>query len=201
MTSPGAPTLTLVPTRLELDRMDELGPRAGLVELCGFGPVAAAFRTAELLARYSPRRVLLLGIAGTHDPSTLPIGAASTFAEVRLEGVGAGEGEGLVGPGALGLTQWGAVEDRLPLAGHRERILLTVCAASRGTEQAARRATGVHAEDMEAFGVALACQASGTPLTVVRGISNLAGDGDVGGWCIDEALASARDLALGELLP
>jgi len=199
VTSPGAPTLTLVPTRLELDRLGELGPQAGLVELCGFGPVAAAFRAGELLLRYGPRRVLLLGIAGTHDAATLPIGTASTFGEVRLEGVGAGEGEDLVGPGALGLAQWGAVEDRLPLAGQPGRTLLTVCAASRGEAQASRRARGVHAEDMEAFGVALACQASGTPLTVVRGISNLAGDGDVGKWQIDEALAAARDLAVREL--
>ena len=55
------------------------------------------------------------------------------------------------------------------------------------------------AEDMEAFGVALACHARQTPLTVVRGISNLAGDGDVAGWRIDEALTAARALALQEL--
>lgn len=204
VTSPGAPTLILVPTPLERERLGPLGPGLGLTELCGFGPVAAAARTAALLAHLAPRRVLLVGIAGTFDPALLPVGAASTFDGVRLEGVGAGEAAGLVGPGELGLPQWedgeGPITDHLALVGQEGRTLLTVCAASRGADQAGRRAaSGALAEDMEAFGVALACRAAGTPLTVVRGASNLAGDGDTSGWRIDEALAAARDLALEAL--
>ena len=204
VSSPGAPNLILVPTSLERDRLGGIGPGRGLVELCGFGPVAAAARAAALLAHLAPRRVLLVGIAGTLDPARLPVGAASTFDEVRLEGVGAGEGAGLVGPAELGFPQWedrgGQVTDRLPLVGREGRTLLTVCAASRGADQTGRRAAGgALAEDMEAFGVALACRAAGVPLTVVRGASNLAGDGDTAGWCVDAALAAARVLALETL--
>jgi futalosine hydrolase len=48
---------------------------------------------------------------------------------------------------------------------------------------------------MEAFGVAFACHLARVPLTVVRGISNAAGNRDKGDWRLDEALTSALDLA------
>lgn len=72
--------------------------------------------------------------------------------------------------------------------------LLTVCAASATPEEARLRRTrhpAAKAEDMEGFGVALACERLGTPLRIVRGISNVAGDRRQGGWKVDEALAAA----------
>ncbi len=50
------------------------------------------------------------------------------------------------------------------------------------------------AEDMEAFAVALACQLHSIDLTVVRGISNLAGDRDKSRWQIRQSLAQAHAL-------
>jgi len=45
---------------------------------------------------------------------------------------------------------------------------------------------------MEAYSVAVAARLHGVPLTVVRGISNLAGDRDHSRWRMTEALQAAR---------
>ena len=197
--SPGAPTLILIPTQGEWARLQALGglpPEAGILCRSGFGPVAAAARTAQLLATLAPRRVLLLGIAGTFDPARLPVGSAALFGSVELEGVGAGSLES----SALGFEQWDGVGERLELEGPPENHLLSVCRATRGEAQLAeRRRRGALAEEMEAFGVALACHLAGTPLAVIRGASNPVGESDRGSWKIDQALAAARDLALAEL--
>ncbi len=207
----GSPTLLLIPTALERRRLEDLGglpPGTALFETAGFGPVAAAARTAELLARLTPRRVLLAGIAGAYDTGADPIGSALVFDAVALTGVGVGEGAGLLGPPALGFPQWPAgpgtpaIEDRLPL--HRPRpvpapggLLLTTCAASADAEQAAerrRRFPAARAEDMEGFAVALACALAGVPLAIVRGISNLVGDREPTRWSVPRALAAVHTL-------
>ncbi|MBJ76748.1 MAG: futalosine hydrolase [Planctomycetes bacterium] len=199
------PTLVLIPTPLERDRLESLGDpvgKPGWTHLCGFGPVAAAARTAELLARLQPARVLLIGCAGTHAPQTHPVGTAWRFDSVAIDGIGAGEGDQILGPADLGLPQWTeqgeAVHDRLPLEGGDAGLLLTVCSAAGDEPQAERRRTRfpeARAEDMEAFGVALACHLARVPLTVVRGISNAAGVRDKGEWQLDEALTNALALA------
>lgn len=122
--SPGSPTLILVPTAVEERRIEDHGgfdAGLGVVALCGFGPIAAAARTAELLATWRPGRVVLVGIAGTFDPEILPIGRALAFDAVAVEGIGAGEGRDLAGPAALGFPQWPgnggaeAIHDRIVL--------------------------------------------------------------------------------------
>jgi futalosine hydrolase len=172
-----AATLVLVPTEIERRAFEALGglpPAAGRAELCGFGPVAAAARTSQLLARLAPRRVLLTGIAGSFDLDAAPLGTAATFARVLLDGVGAGRGNRFLSPTRLGLPQWvgpPSVQEDLPLAGDGERALLTVCAASASPVELAERRErypDALAEDMEAFGVALACRLARVPLVVVR---------------------------------
>ncbi len=222
----GSPTLVLVPTALERSRLDDqggLGAGAALVHLCGFGPIAAAARTAGLIERLRPARVLLVGIAGTFDAERMPVGTARAFHAVAVEGIGAGEGRDLVGPAALGFPQWpgaesgrkDAIHDRIALAhedtwraisgenpGARDALLLSTCAASASSEQArVRRARHPEAlaEDMEGFAVAFACALAGVPVTIVRGASNLVGDRDPAHWRIPAALAAARERAL-ELL-
>jgi futalosine hydrolase len=216
----GSPTLLLFPTDLERRRFLDAGglpPGLALPALCGFGPVAAAARTAELLARLRPRRVLLLGIAGAYDLADDPLGCARSFDAVTLDGVGAGEGEGLRGPSALGFPQWPgsvgedqpAIEERLSLdrpppgSGVLARpLLVSSCAAADGevmAERRRRRFPGAAAEDMEAFAVAFACALARVPLCVVRGISNLVGDRDPRRWRIPQALAAARTAAIAAL--
>lgn len=212
-TSSVSPLLLLVPTAMELDCLTELGgfePGSCIVKLCGFGPIAAAARTADLLAALRPARVMLLGLAGTYDAEQFPIGSALEFAEVAIDGLGAGEAARFRGPTELGFPQWedegtrARIFDRIALdttrpAGRERKLLLSVCATSDTPAMAGNRRTRyplAAAEDMEGFGVALACAHPGAQLRIVRGISNVAGDRDPAHWRVREALASAREIAL-----
>jgi futalosine hydrolase len=212
-------TLLLVPTDLER-RLLAPALAAGMaatdrLECCGFGVVAAAARTAALLAEHAADRVLLVGIAGRLD-ARLDIGAAYRFDRVACYGVGAGSGDGFVPAEALGWSQWpgdpadpaAVVGDMIHLPmdvvgrGLAHGLLLTVCAASATAEDVARRTKlfpAAVAEDMEGFGVALACRLAGVPLTIIRGISNTAGDRDHARWRVPEALAAAAALSLQTL--
>lgn len=211
--SSGSATLLLIPTDLELRRFLDLGglpPGLAQVELCGFGPLAAAARSAQLIARLRPARVLLLGIAGAYDTVAHPVAEAFEFADVAVEGIGVGSGAELMSPPELGFPQWPGsdvgesgrrIDVRLPLAAGESDgpLLLTTCAASAHQEQAALRREhfpDAVAEDMEGFGVAMACSLAGVPLRIVRGISNQVGDRDSGNWRIPGALAAARRLAV-----
>ena len=209
MSQPGDRALILVPTALELSGLIELGGFPGFAppETCGFGPVSAAARTTQLLAERRPPLACLVGLAGALGPAAL--GTARVFARVRLEGVGVGAGGAFVPASEIGFAQWeggaeGRIEEALDLAraeGSAEE-LLTVCAASADPQEAAERRVRhprAAAEDMEAFGVALACRLLETPLVVVRGLSNRAGERDRTGWRVREALAAARILALERL--
>jgi futalosine hydrolase len=211
-------TLVIVPTEPER-RLLTPALAAGLgssvpMELCGFGPVAAAARTAALIAAHAPSRVLLVGIAGRLD-ARLDIGAAYRFDRVACYGVGAGSGDGFVPAEALGWSQWpgdppdpaAAVGDMIELPAHvggvpAHGLLLTACTASATAEDVLRRMKlfpAAVAEDMEGFAVALACRLAGVPLTIIRGISNTAGDRDHARWRVPEALAAAAALSLQTL--
>ena len=77
-------------------------------------------------------------------------------------------------------------------------MLLTCCAASANAQEAAARRDRFPeavAEDMEGFGVAMACALAGVPLQIVRGISNEVGDRDHRNWQINTALTAAATLA------
>jgi futalosine hydrolase len=204
----------LVPTALELERFRDQGglaPGTALVELSGFGPVAAAARTAALLASLRPRRVLLVGIAGTYDEERFPVGSARSFDAVAIDGIGVGEGAGFRGPRQVGFPQWPGEPDGSPIddtlalappAGFDEGLLLTACAASDSSAQARERRARhprALAEDMEGFAVAFACALAYVPCAIVRGASNTVGDRDPRHWRVAAALADARRRAL-ELL-
>ena len=217
-------TLILIPTELERSRLREaLGDHrshGARLELCGFGVVASAARTASLLSTEFFDHVVLVGIAGAIDPQ-LRVGDAHCFAEVACHGIGAGEGPGFISAGAMGWPQWPGdppnaaqeIGDVLPcharagggvqkddgsaaaVAGSGQ--LLTVCAASGSDAELATRRSlfpKAVAEDMEGFGVATACRMAGVPLGIIRGISNRAGNRDVATWRIAEALAAAGSL-------
>ena len=205
-------TLILVPTQLELARLEDSGgfpPEHAWTAVCGFGVAAAAARTADLLARHAPKQVLLVGIAGAYDIETHPTGTALAFNAVASHGIGAGEGDSFQGPSSLGFPQWpaseeaGAVEDLIELqTPGGDGLLLTTCAASDSAERASKLLElhpGALAEDMEGFGVALACHLARTPCWIVRGISNQVGDREPTHWRIPTALSAARRHAL-ELL-
>jgi len=207
-------TLVLVPTEVERTHLAPLlavcpGDQQR-IELCGFGLVAAAARTAALIAAHAPTRVLLVGIAGRYD-DRLAIGAAYRFERVACFGVGVGSDERFVAAGALGWHQWpgdppspatviGDVIDcgwPSAAAAADGGLLLSACAAAASPGDVAVRTKLVPAaaaEDMEGFAVALACRLAGLPLEIVRGISNTAGDRDHAHWQIPRALTAAADL-------
>lgn len=196
-------TLVLVPTEIErrhLARHPNFDA-AACCELCGFGPVAAAARTASLIAAQKPARVILAGIAGTYDRQRLPVGAAAVFGRVVMYGIGVGTGSRFVPAGAMGFPQWPGngdddrtIDDELGLSipvPAAAGPLLTCCAASVSADEARRRTQfhpGVLAEDMEGFGVAVACRLAAVPLAITRGISNLAGNRSTSRWQVPEAM-------------
>ena len=208
-------TLILVPTDLERRILEPLvAPALGrddLLELCGFGPVAAAARTSMLLARHRPDRVLLIGIAGRIDEN-LAVGTAYRFRQVGCFGIGIGSQDAFIPAGTLGWPQWpGDAADASPAIGDtiacaadgpaapQADLLLTACAASAtAADVRARMRTfpAAAAEDMESFAVAFACRLAGVPFDVVRGISNTAGDRDKSRWQTTDALQAAGDLAV-----
>ncbi|MEZ6121923.1 MAG: futalosine hydrolase [Planctomycetaceae bacterium] len=209
-------TLVLIPTEFErsltdLDQRLQAFPDVEIA-VCGFGPVAAAVQSTRLIADHRPERVILAGIAGAYT-SELAIGRAYGFRAVGLDGVGAGEAEGFRSAAELGwrqsansiggITQQsaGGSEERLPLQCDadlpRAELLLTVCSSAADALQVTRRCQrypGAVAEEMEGFSVALACRLADVPLTVIRGISNVAGNRNQRDWRCREAMASAVDL-------
>jgi futalosine hydrolase len=206
MTAPS--TLVLVPTERERQQLTALPGFAvdARCELCGFGPVAAAARAATVVARHRPDRVMLIGIAGTYSPAALAIGTATVFDSVTMHGVGVGAGAGFISAAALGFHHW--QEDQSPASdldtlslstvGTAAAGLLTCCTASVDAEEAdlrRRQYPHVSAEDMESYGVALACRLAEVPLAVVRGLSNEVGDRELVRWRIREALEAAWLLA------
>lgn len=218
-------TLILIPTALERDvLLPRLEPALGsedCVELCGFGLVAAAARTCQLIERLRPNRLLLVGIAGTYCDD-LPPGSAVTFSEVTCFGIGAGDGVGHQTVGDMGWNHIGGlrtdnnpgdavVSDRIALRAmqtsgdeliDRRVQLLSVAAASGNAQDAEarrRRFPEAAAEDMEGFAVALAGRLAGIEVTIVRGISNHAGDRDMANWQVEPALQAAADQAVRAL--
>lgn len=206
--------LVLIPTAIERAAMHVFAANTVnasgnvVVELCGFGPIAAAANTARLLQVHKPTKVLLLGIAGAFANQS-SIGQALCFSAVASYGVGAGAGNAHIPGHKLGFTQvlGGSVSitnqaaEELPLDSEstRRRLLITACSASADDAERSERLKifpDALAEDMEGFGVALACQQIGTSLSIVRGISNLVGDRNRDHWRIDVALRSASELGI-----
>ncbi len=193
--------LILVPTDFELGKLhphlQNLDHESVEVSVCGFGPIAAAARTATLIEKHQPKAVLIAGIAGSLN-NALPVGEATIFSDVSIDGIGAGSGDGFESAEEMGWDFWGSIGSKLELNGATKDVsLLTVCAGSGSAEQASSRCErfpGAMAEDMETFAAAFAAQAVGVPLTAIRGISNVAGQRDKQHWRIDEALSAAAEL-------
>lgn len=201
--------LLLVPTELELRQVQSFLPEIceyASLNVCGFGPVAAAALTTRAIQRIRPRRVILAGIAGTFSPASLPVGSACCFQQVTVDGVGSGAATSFISAGDLGFNQvpglvtGGPIADTLPLQTcgqiSQHQLLLTCCAAADSTAMSSLRVARfpqAAAEDMEGYGVALACRLAGLPLMIVRGISNIVGNRDKETWYVDLALRAAAE--------
>ena len=201
--------MLLIPTQFErefiapaVEKLRSDSAHEVVVELCGFGPVVAAARSAELLGRHQPDQVLLLGIAGSYVGAELA--KTYRFASVGCYGIGVGTGAEFQTAQKMGWANWAGdqqsdpIEDVITIADQKDsHQLLSVCAASKTKDDVAQRREAFPnaiAEDMEGFAVAAACRLAKTPLTIVRGISNVAGDRDKSNWKIKEAMIAAWEL-------
>lgn len=141
--------LILIPTEFESSlaqpRLKEI-TSGGQVTFfhCGFGPIASAAVTAELISTHRPQRVFLVGIAGAFgddqgpsftqtnsdhrlgDLSSVPqreplvVGSAYQFSTVAVDGVGVGQGVEFQSARDLGWQQFGGDALRSPIGGEIE---------------------------------------------------------------------------------
>ena len=204
--------LILIPTAFEssliASRLNDLMEGSSTVlHHCGFGPIAAAATTSEIIIANRPSHVYLMGIAGVYaivegeSDHGLSVGHAACFSSVIVDGIGVGEGDSFQSSSDLGWPQFAgddlreSIGDMITLKSDSPHQLLTVCAASATSEQAKRRQreSGTVAEDMEGFAVAMACQLQNVSLQIIRGISNVAGDRDKSNWRIADAMHAAVD--------
>jgi futalosine hydrolase len=198
-------TLVLVPTQLELNYfpsavMANLAAAGVVVEICGFGPIVSAVRSSRLMAEHRPEQVILCGVAGGMHSQLIP-GEAYRFGSVACYGIGAGSGPSFQTAAEVGWRQGDGISDNdiLPLAvpSNDQLLLLSVCAASASVEDVRcklEKFPAAVAEDMEGFSVAIACIESKTPLQIVRGISNIAGDRNHRNWKLEQAVQAAAAL-------
>ncbi len=187
------------------------------IALCGFGLVAAAAMTMRHLNQFRPQRVILAGIAGSLGPEC-ELGSAYWFSHVVCDGIGVGSEQTFLSATTLGWNHvdedpsGASIGDCLglhrPCSNEEAQFhfgLISRCAASADAasagaarkraerilrQEGAAASLKVAAEDMEGFAVALACRIAGVNLSIVRGVSNTAGERNHASWKINDAIES-----------
>jgi len=174
-----------VPTAAEAELLATV---SAPVAVCGFGLAAAGAGAAHAIALHEPSRVILVGCAGSYDLERAPIGSAVVASAVRCHGIGAGD---------CSAAELGWVDsDQIELDGDGG-LVLSVASASATVGEAAIRLSkhpGAVLEEMEGYSVAVAATLAEVPLTVVRGVSNAAGERNKDTWRIPQALGAASTL-------
>ena len=149
--------------------------------VCGIGPVEAALATAAALARFEPRAVLQVGIAGAQslDPSSLVLGSEAVYCD-------------LIDPGSR-LPRVLRVEPDPQLLAVAREALPEASVMPIGTCGRVGGGTSCAVEAMEGFGVLRAAALAGVPAIELRAISNDPGETDRRRWRFDEAFAALAD--------
>ncbi len=204
-------TVLLVPTPGERAQLLRLGLEEWPMVEVGFGLVSAGISAMQLFQSRRPSLAIVVGIAGSYDLSVFPVGSARWFGEIRVDGIGVGEGMRFQSPESLGFPQWRPADGDPVFDGIHVNsaplTMLSVAAASADAEMAEvrrERHPTASGEDMESFSVAMAAAMAGVPLRVLRGCSNPVGDRDHARWRVAEALQSVAKALLdarGERMP
>jgi len=168
---------------------EELGDLEGAV--VGVGPVVAAAKAAEILAREHPSRVVMVGTAGSYAAGP-PVGAAIASARLGMSYGVATLGFGYV-PRAPGPID--GDPEMLATLGLPRHNVLTVGAVTTDAKLAERLSDGWTVEHLEAYAVALACRERRIPFIAVLGIANTVGADAHVQWLTNRDMAqqAARD--------
>jgi len=193
--------ITAVPIEREAVLRGLRGDKRFDVLAAGVGPVAAAVRTAKVMADNEYGLVISAGIGGGFA-GRAELGELVVASEIIAADLGVETSEGFSSIDELGFgptnikTDAGlvlVVTEALLKAGLPVKTgpVLTVSTVTGTAESAAKlaaRVPGATAEAMEGYGVALAALASGVPVLELRTISNPVGPRDRAAWRVEEAL-------------
>lgn len=209
----GGTTIVLVPTEIELQllRPAEM-PSSFHFQCCGFGPLSAAIQSMKILRQADWDHVILAGFAGSYDIQRFPLGTTYACQRTSLDGIGILVGDQLQCGYQLGFDRsLPPLIDQLVCPPFLTPcpLLLTVCQPSYSSEEAAQRSAhfttatlqevadeNAALEDMEGYAVAAVCRELALPLTILRTVSNAAGDRDKSRWQFAPAMASLRNALL-----
>ena len=148
---------------------DELGGLKG--EVVGIGAISAAARMAAILANQRPEKVLLIGTASAYP------GGPGLGEVVTARRVGTSASVAVMGLGYVPRPPSPLVCD--PFILHNLNLesvdVLTASAVTTDSVLAGRLSHGWQIEQMEAFGVALACAQADVPFAAIFGIASNAG--------------------------
>jgi futalosine hydrolase len=148
---------------------EELGHLHG--EVVGIGAIAAAARMAAILAVKRPTKVLLIGTASSYP------GGPALGDVVTARRVGTSASVAVMGLGYVPRPPSPLVCDPfiLHILGLDSVDVLTASAVTTDSVLAGRLSDGWQIEQMEAFGVALACAQADVPFAGIFGIASQAG--------------------------
>ena len=197
--------LIVVATALEAARLPQL--LNARVVVSGIGAVGAALATQRAILESAPRLILSAGIGGAYPWGAADVGDVVVSSELIYAGLGAEDGERLLGLEELGfalLETPECVYNVLPAApqargfahstgAHLGAILTleTVTGSPRSLERLRIAYPDALCEAMEGAGIAHAAALHGIPALEIRGISNLVLDRrDRDSWHIGAALAA-----------
>jgi futalosine hydrolase len=168
--------------------------------VCGFGMAAAGVGVCRTLHSLPPvEGVILAGTAGTLVGRSAPIGAVVVGRTVRCVdlGIPAVEEDRLT-VAVPRLSSWADQLDLRVLPTLKDfptGEILSVAGPATSLEFAESRRIRYPAgliEEMEGYSVAVACHTWNIPLTIIRGVSNEAGDRDKSNWKFFDAMDAVK---------
>lgn len=169
----------------ELGPWLEAPPQGWIAATCGIGAVEAAARTALLLARNRPPRLLFLGTCGALDPA-LPVGAV--IAAGRVIATSLGELRGEAYRPKLETVEWWPGW-ALPFPACTVAIPPAITADDAGARLLGDLA---QVEHLELSGVLAAAAAAGIPAAAALVVANPCGFGAHEAWLANHKRCSER---------
>jgi futalosine hydrolase len=172
---------------------EELGAHQG--EAVGVGSVIAALHMARLLAEQRASAVLMIGTASAY-PGGPPIGTAVAARRVGFADAGAALGLSYVPRPPPAITCDARLLRHLEVGAVN---VLSLPAVTTDSELALRLSDGWEAEQLEVYGVAMACQEARVPFAAVFGVTGVAGPDAHASWLTNRGIA--REAARKAIMP